>query len=412
MSDVQLSESQKAGIKKAVYWYKHELAGKQIFRVFGFAGSGKTTLIEALVKELGLSKVLYAAFTGKAALVMTRHGNPASTLHSILYRVREKDREAYRAAKKLYDAASDGPERHAFLLSMKLEKTKLMQPIFELDFEESPLLNADLLVLDEVSMVGEELARDALAFNIPILVLGDPGQLPPIDGHGYFTQAKPDVMLREIHRQAKDSPIIQLATMAREMKPISPGKYGEKVVKTLRCKAPASALLRADQVICSRNATRRKLNWAMKLEAGFPELYPTAKGEKLICLRNKAELGLLNGLFVTMQKVVEGTNMALDCNMTTEDGFEIEAETPVYKGYFEDYLDHDPDRRANDHFIIRDYNLVELDWGWAITCHKSQGSQWENVVVYNEGFGRSREAHAQWLYTAITRAVSGLAILG
>ena len=412
MSDVQLSESQKNGIKKAAHWFKYELRKKHIFRVFGFAGSGKTTLIEALVEELGLSTVLYAAFTGKAALVMTRHGTPASTLHSLIYKVREMDRKAYRAAKALYEKTSDGPERHAFLLSMKLEKTKLMQPIFELDFEESPLLNADLLVLDEVSMVGEELARDALAFNVPILVLGDPGQLPPIEGHGYFTQAEPDVMLTEIHRQAKDSPIIQLATMAREMKPIPPGKYGDKVVKTLRCRAAPEALLRADQVICSKNATRRKLNWAMKLAAGFPDLYPTAKGEKIICLKNRAELGLLNGLFLTMQKVVEGTNMALDCDMTTEDGLEIAEETPVYKGYFEDYLDYDPDRRANDHFIIRDYNLVELDWGWAITCHKAQGSQWENVVIYNEGFGRKREDYAQWLYTAITRAVSGLAILG
>ena len=104
--------------------------------------------------------------------------------------------------------------------------------------------------------------------------------------------------------------------------------------------------------------------------------------------------------------------MALNCDMTTEDGFEVDEDTPVYKGYFDDYLDYDSDRRSNDHFIIRDYGLVEMDWGWAITCHKAQGSQWENVVIYNEGFGRSREDYARWLYTGITRAVSGLAILG
>ena len=74
-------------------------------------------------------------------------------------------------------------------------------------------------------MVGEDMARDLMSFKKPILVLGDPGQLPPIKGEGAFTNVAPDIMLTEIHRQAAESAIIRLATMAREGQPIGFGSY-------------------------------------------------------------------------------------------------------------------------------------------------------------------------------------------
>ena len=70
-------------------------------------------------------------------------------------------------------------------------------------------------MIDECSMVDEELGRDLLSFGKPILVLGDPAQLPPVKGGGFFTETAPDVMLTEIHRQAEGSAIIRASRAAR-----------------------------------------------------------------------------------------------------------------------------------------------------------------------------------------------------
>ena len=65
-------------------------------------------------------------------------------------------------------------------------------------------------------MVDEELGRDLLSFGKPVLVLGDPAQLPPVKGGGFFTEAEPDIMLTEVHRQAADNPIIRMSMVVRE----------------------------------------------------------------------------------------------------------------------------------------------------------------------------------------------------
>src|SRR6195952_4505950 len=123
-------------------------------------------------------EVKFAAFTGKAALVMRNKGcDNASTIHSLIYRARESGVE---------------------------------QPSFEL-WDDAPASKAKLIVIDECSMVDAELGRDLMSFECPLLVLGDPAQLPPIQGGGFFTESEPDVMLTEVHRQAEDNPIIRLS---------------------------------------------------------------------------------------------------------------------------------------------------------------------------------------------------------
>ena len=71
-------------------------------------------------------------------------------------------------------------------------------------------------MIDECSMVDAELGRDLMSFDVPVLVLGDPAQLPPIQGGGFFTEAEPDAMLTEVHRQAQDDPIVRLSMEVRE----------------------------------------------------------------------------------------------------------------------------------------------------------------------------------------------------
>src|ERR1700722_6360302 len=166
---------QRAALDKVGRWLK---AGEpQVFRLFGYAGVGKTTLARH-VAEAARGEAAFAAFTGKAALVLRSKGCAgASTIHALIYRASEGDEGA---------------------------------PTFTLNHD-GPASRAGLIVIDECSMVDAELGRDLLSFGKQILVLGDPAQLPPVKGGGYFTETEPDVMLTEIHRQAEDDPIIRLS---------------------------------------------------------------------------------------------------------------------------------------------------------------------------------------------------------
>ena len=430
---IALSETQKAAIATVKDWYLNHTTEQQVCRVFGYAGVGKSTIVKYAINELGLTApdpsktgdVLYAAFTGKAALVMTRKGTPASTIHSLIYRVSEASPQEI---EKLKSEAAEIRGRlpalgmaerlveESRLRSLELRLKDAHKPRFVLNAELA-LRDAKLLVLDEVSMVGSEMARDLLAFGRPTLVLGDPGQLPPVKGEGAFDTDKPDVLLTEVHRQADDSAIIRLATWAREGKPIPYGEHDRFVWKMRRCDVDASGLLKAAQVICGRNATRMQLNLAMKQAAGFLEPYPTGAGEKLICLRNRNDIGLVNGMFIALDEIEEdGDDLAFRAAITTEDGRQVGGGTNgkrerfrIYRGHFDDHLAPDPDRDRRDHHKKR--TLIECVWGWAITCHKSQGSQWENIIVYDDGLGRTAEDRARWLYTAITRAERGLVLL-
>src|SRR3981189_2651696 len=190
-----------------------------IFRLFGYAGTGKTTLARHIADGVD-GEVKFAAFTGKAALVMRNKGcDNASTIHSLIYRARESGEET---------------------------------PTFEL-WDDAPASKAKLIVIDECSMVDAEWGRDLMSFGLPVLVLGDPAQLPPIQGGGFFTAAGPDVMLTEVHRQAADDPIIHLSMAVREGRRLEPGTYGDSQGVRKAERFP-DRVLAADQVLGGRHA--------------------------------------------------------------------------------------------------------------------------------------------------------------
>ena len=420
------SPQQAAAIAAIEDWFRRRTRDQQVFRLFGYAGTGKTTITRHAIGELGLEPmdrtggsggVLYAAFTGKAALVMTRKGTPASTIHSLIYKVSEATpEEIERVTRELESLRGGlramGPAERSFaetqIRRLELRLADIHQPRFILN-EQSLVRDADLIVLDEVSMVGAEMASDLLAFGKPILVLGDPGQLPPIKGDGAFTDADPDVMLTDIHRQAETSAIIRLATLARQSMPIPYGEHDDFVWKMRRSDIGPHQFLKGGQVICGRNATRLFLNTAMKQAAGFPDAYPRGLGEKIICLKNRHDLGLVNGMFLDLSDIRDESPLAFSASVRTEDGASVPGRQWFYKGHFDDHVAHDAERLRRDWRDMR--GLVESVWGYAITCHKAQGSQWENVIVYDDGLGRTAEDRARWLYTAITRAEQGLVIL-
>lgn len=437
--EIQPSETQSRAIADIKDWFHNRSEQQQIYRLFGYAGTGKTTITKYAIKDLGLSMfpppkrgsteiirpipdVFFAAFTGKAAYVMRRHGTPAQTIHSMIYSSHERTpEEIEEAKKKLAELEADASQKTgieytiamAAAAAMATEIKKMREPSWTLD-PFADVASCKLIVLDEVSMVNQEMAAHLMSYKKPILVLGDPGQLPPIKGEGAFTGQAPDVMLEEIHRQALDSPIIRLATMARLGQQIPFGRYSDDVWKLNKNNISGSQMLNADQVICGKNATRLQLNAAMRQIAGFRQFGELPSGEningrleKIICLKNMNSVGLINGMFLSLSNIEEIDNWSFAAKVTTEEGITLPDQMSVYKGEFLQHYYYDKERGDKDWQYKK--GLIESTYGWAITGHKSQGSQWRNVLVYDDGFGRGDDRR-KWLYTTITRAESGLVI--
>ena len=193
---MEWSPQQDEALKQVAAWLKR--GTPQVFRLFGFAGTGKTTLARHFAEGID-GEVAFGAYTGKAAHVLRQKGcADAATIHSLIYRPKAmEDEEA---------------------------------PLFTIN-RESAASKADLIVIDECSMVDEELGRDLLSFGVRVLVLGDPAQLPPVKGGGFFTEHEPDAMLTEVHRQARDNPIIRLSMEIREgAERLAVGDYGDSRV--------------------------------------------------------------------------------------------------------------------------------------------------------------------------------------
>jgi exodeoxyribonuclease V len=435
MTDITLTDTQAQVIKQIKNWYQKRTKEQQIFKLFGFAGTGKTTITKLAIQELGLSldsivgDVKFCAFTGKAALVMRRSGTPAQTIHSLIYSVKEATEAEIAALKDKIETKKDeamslhGGERFAadrVIRDLEIKLKKARQPQFGLNLE-SPLRDAKLLVLDECSMLNAEIAADLLSFGKPMLVLGDPGQLPPIKGEGAFTNGEPDVMLTEIHRQAAESPIIRLATMARRGERIPYGEHGtgDSAAWKLRKDQIDPAALLAGQVICGRNATRLALNTALRRAAGFDADNPIPSGpqEKVICLKNRNDIGLINGCFLELSDIGTLGEVSFRAVVKTEDG-EYPAGVDllgnnefmdIYSGHFEDHVNLDTERADRD--WRRKKGLVEATFGWVITCHKAQGSAFDPTIIYDDHLSRTEDDRRRWMYTGITRAVEKLLIL-
>lgn len=338
-----------------------------VFRLFGFAGTGKTTLARHIAEGVD-GAVKYAAFTGKAALVMRNKGcEGASTIHSLIYRARETGEE---------------------------------QPNFEL-WDDAPASKAKLIIIDECSMVDAELGRDLLSFGAPLLVLGDPAQLPPIQGGGFFTSAEPDAMLTEVHRQAKDDPIVRMSMAVRAGEELEIGSYGDSEVVP-RDRLDPARVMGADQILVGRNATRRAYNMRVRQRLGIEDPLPVA-GDKLVCLRNNRKKALFNGGLWRVKARAQSKSRIVTMRLSPDEDFggkvtKVSVRADCFAGGMEDIPWEQ--RKPYD----------EFDFGYVLTVHKSQGSQWDDIVLFDESFAFA-ESRARWLYTGITRAAKRLSVV-
>ncbi len=410
---IDLTEHQQLAATGVQNWYKDKESHieKPIYRLFGYAGTGKTTITNQIIKQLKLTmgeEVLFGAYTGKAAMVMRRNLLPASTIHSMIYKVIEPDEKSVEAIRK--ELRNDYLTDHERgLIKQRLHEAS--RPRFQVkDVSDPTMKTARLIVLDECSMVNHEMLGDLLSFEIPLLVLGDPGQLPPIEGKSPLTDVAPDAMLTEIHRQAEGNPVIWLATKAREGYRLPYDTYGDSRV-VHRSELTKKQMLSFDQILVGKNVTRRQINTRMRELKGYKDRYPVV-GEKLICLRNNQEDKLFNGMICYVEEVGKADRTGIELKIRRENDRDDQPPTTVraLRAHFDAYYDE----HALDNVRLRDkMECNEFDYGYAITVHKAQGSQWDNVCLIDDGmfdgWGDPID-RKRWMYTGITRAVEKITI--
>lgn len=376
---ITLNKQQEEGLLIAVDRFKHNMPWTCIA---GFAGTGKSTLVSYIISALNIdpTEVTYIAYTGKAALVLQQKGClTATTAHKFLYNFRKV-----------------GPNRF-------IQIPKTTDEIFETEGYKQ------LIVVDEVSMLPGDMWHLLLAHGIPVIALGDPGQLPPIyETNGVLD--KPHIFLNEIMRQEKDNEIIDISMRIREGKHLQ--LFNGNNVKIIDKKdLVPGMLLWADQIICAKNETRKYINnVCRRLLYGFTPDTPLQKEDKIICLRNNWEVcsnmgySLINGTIGYVKEVIPAYSHPIEgtvfCNLEGEVG-----------DYFSALL-------ANTNYdeetmVVPRKTAIPnpIDYGYAITCWKAQGSQWNKVLLFEEDFPFDKEEHKKYLYTGITRAIDKVVIV-
>jgi len=391
---MELTNKQQQGLNIALERYKQK---EKYVTIAGYAGTGKTTLVKFIIAALDVDpdKVAYASYTGKAAEVLRKKGNKnAMTLHRLLY---------------------DSIPRPGGGFFRK--------PKLSLDYT--------IVVVDEVSMVPRSMIEMLLRHKVFVIFLGDPGQLPMIDkneSHDYLQH--PHVFLDEVMRQAAESEIIQLTMKIRNGEDI-PFMKGNEVIVIPRKELVTGHLLWADNIICATNATRHGVNKQVRELLGYEgELCPR---EKIIIKRNYWEDcnedgdALVNGTVGIVDNIFE--SMIQLPGYIKNDRHRIPtimAEFTPDKGKTFGTIDFDKDFMLNETPCV-DWRVAyqvgklrnklgdilpkQATYGYALTCHASQGSEWEKVLVMEENFPFDKKEHQRWVYTAATRAAEKLVLV-
>lgn len=385
---VSLTSDQKLALEKLEAFLS---SSKQVFVLCGYAGTGKTFLIRHFAERHNL-KMGFAAYTGKAVEVLRSSGlEPCFTIHSLIYRPINKcsDEVIERIAAEARKAKTI--EERKKKLNMLAELTQNVSFTLR-DPENIPLF--DLLVVDEYSMLSKEIFDDLRSLYRKILLVGDLGQLPPVDGERL--KLEPDANLTEIVRQAEGSPIIQLATKVRQGLPLGNVKAFPGVDYLVN---------NFDQVLCGMNRTRLEFNMrARQALFGLNCPIDPQPGDRIIILKNHAEQNVFNGQQFTVHSVDTDEDWGLvRYKILTEE--RSEPLTILPQG-FRQYVD----KNAMKFILPRDQRKAVLaDYAYAITVHKSQGSQWNSVALLDDMYWKRKQDlvyYSRWAYTAITRAVS------
>lgn len=404
---IELSREQKDARDNILHWMKNRPLQK-VEALAGYAGTGKTTLLAHMAKTVQedpefKKNFAFLTFTGKAtsvlgqkmsALGVDMSRNVSRTIHSAIYRPLDtmgKKIEWQRTGWKK-DEGTDW-----------------------------------VFIVDEGSMLNDQILHDLSKSGYPILLVGDPGQLPPIDGATPKELLTTKNRLAEVHRQAWENPIIKMAHHARFQKEIEFKIHGPGVARLPQNSQEGHAAIQefmkrmkepcSQAILCATNNARVSLNNKIRALAGYYGL--PKPGEKMVCLKNDRGLNVMNGQLFYVLKCEAGPEGLVDMTLYPEG----EDESKKFRVMvFQKGLGRVDPRETYSMFQDEEMDLKDscdgmpvglFDFGYAMTVHKSQGSEWDAVILYNFRLDKWNNDHyARWLYTGITRAKDRLLIVG
>ena len=414
MSAITLSNDQGAAYQTMAKWLAHggkvhpKQTNPSLLSLGGYAGSGKSTLVSVLAKEFGTAiRFAFCALSGRAASILGTKlraqgitfgdgGHYCGTIHRLIYKPIEDDK-----GEVVYWA-------------------------------KNPKLDYDVIVLDEASMISEDIFRDLSSYGIDVLAVGDHGQLPPIEGKFSLMQA-PILRLEKIHRQAQDNPIIHLSMVVRETGKIPPSfadnnhisivprsQYVDYLRQVYKGRQDPVDILDC-AVLCYMNATRVRLNTMIR-NVVFGNVSPIPLSNDLvICLRNVVKANSkqppmyngYRGYFESGVTEVDDHFWSAKLNFPYE-GVEVKINNLCkhqfgYQKTFSSFSELETFGMEVKHWS--DVGLL-FDYGYALTVHKMQGSQAGNVILFNERPAPvSEDNYRRWIYTGITRSTDKLTII-
>lgn len=457
-----LNDQQRAAIDDCVRWFNSGFADEKPYILQGFAGTGKTTLLKILILRLDIpfARVALCAPTNRAAKVLAnKTGLFTSTLHKLIYVTVSEEINAQRErlrvweeslsfaelgeglvvlsgqdlkeeysyyAEENYDGETeilsyedfvkgrgetllqyenitlpdDPGERQKLFEQIRKERmVEYKQNIIDLMKEDIQVIKKEgyelaakysLFLVDESSMVNEVQGRDVTGMGVPTILVGDPFQLPPVKAKPFWHNLRPDTVLTKIERQKGLGAGIPLAGEKL--------RKGEEISRNESLRIhPKNSLTdeqwtTTNQIICGTHRVRERLCSFVRNKLGHKTAHPQP-GEKIVAVFNDKGRGIMNGELYTVESC-ELTRNGSVCIMTLIDpyGRKIEKVDAWTKGFA---------GRSATNFL--DEQFGRFWWGYAITCHQSQGSEWPHIIVCDDWPG---DTHDRWLYTAITRAAT------
>ncbi len=390
------SEDQQKVLDSLLDWYENK---RGYITVGGYAGTGKSTLLGFLRKELykrhPYLTVAFCAFTGKAAWnlrtklkyanAIYSHLDSCSTIHKLMY---------------IPVIDEDTGEILKWIPATEIRK--------------------DLIIVDEASMVSEEIFKDLMKYGIPIIAVGDHGQLPPI-GDSFNLMNNPDLRLEKIHRQAENNPIIHVSKIIREEGRLRKcGSWGDFLsggVKRINKDSNESYIVdemfkkydKNMMILSGTNRERVNLNQYIRSESlGIKSQIPVI-GDRVICLKNNgnaSNIPIYNGMCGNIEEINDLGKDHYKMQVKL-DGEKCRYIGNVSTHFFNNEYGEEP---KNLHYTeIGD----RFDFGYCLTVHKAQGSESDNVILFERPRWRSEteDMYTRWLYTGVTRAIENLLIV-
>jgi len=339
--------------KNVIVGIMNGIKNQQVIKMGGYAGTGKTTVIQHL--QYALEGYAKCAFTGKAANVLRKKKIDASTIHSLIYK----------------------PELDEF---GNMIFDQYGSPIFSL----APSLDCDGIIVDESSMVSKELYQDLCSFGLPIIFVGDHGQLEPV-GESVNLMRNPDFTLEKIHRNAGE-----IAHFAEHIRKgyIPSSFHASEKVQFIHKYSQKDYYTLADQIICAYNKTRVEINKNVRKQLGrVTESIPEVD-DKVMCLKNNKEKGVFNGMQGIVEKIYDRPKNKMLFNSDNEK--------------YELLFDPNQFNKEKADFGHEKNAPLPFDYAYCITAHKSQGDEWKRVMVIEQKC--SMWDHKRWAYTAASRA--------